>query len=245
MEQIFARLPIKEAVRASCVCKHWQSIVFSRSFVTFILKFKIPRRWSIAQGIRSIRDGASVIRGFSSCTLAVACTQQRMISCNYEDVVGHVECNERRVACSNPKSASQLGSILAPFFLGEFCSIPFALSPKKEIFSDWIDSRCVSLDKDSAWIQSIFTNSSSAFSWSSTQSPQHSRMLAAISSRRVCGNRVTATWKLFRQILYCIATQSRQGLSSTLPVSRPAQAIKDYNCVASQIKVHMGSRPEL
>nr|PNR62688.1 hypothetical protein PHYPA_001112 [Physcomitrium patens] len=44
MEQIFARLPIKEAVRASCVCKHWQSIVFSRSFVTFILKFKIPRR---------------------------------------------------------------------------------------------------------------------------------------------------------------------------------------------------------
>ncbi|KAG0570387.1 hypothetical protein M758_6G152900 [Ceratodon purpureus] len=44
MEHIFARMPIKEAVRASCVCRHWQSIVDSRSFVTFILQFRIQKR---------------------------------------------------------------------------------------------------------------------------------------------------------------------------------------------------------
>lgn len=45
MEHIFARMPIKQAVRASCVCRHWQSIVDSRSFVTFILQFRIQKRW--------------------------------------------------------------------------------------------------------------------------------------------------------------------------------------------------------
>lgn len=44
IEHIFARMPIKEAVRASCVCRHWQAIVDSRSFVTFILQFRIPKR---------------------------------------------------------------------------------------------------------------------------------------------------------------------------------------------------------
>lgn len=46
MEHIFARMPIKAAVRASCVCRQWQAIVDSRSFVTFILQFRIPKRKS-------------------------------------------------------------------------------------------------------------------------------------------------------------------------------------------------------
>lgn len=44
LQHIFARMPIKAAVRASCVCRHWQAIVDSHSFVTFILQFRIPKR---------------------------------------------------------------------------------------------------------------------------------------------------------------------------------------------------------
>ncbi|CAM6018710.1 unnamed protein product [Sphagnum balticum] len=45
VELIFARMPVKAVVCASCVCKQWHAIVQSRTFVTFILKY-----WSNKKG---------------------------------------------------------------------------------------------------------------------------------------------------------------------------------------------------
>lgn len=44
IELIFAKMPVKAVVRASCVCRQWQSIVQSRHFVLYILRYQIHKR---------------------------------------------------------------------------------------------------------------------------------------------------------------------------------------------------------